>query len=83
MTLRELKRELEKLDQKWLDSEVVVFQNWQLDRFYASPGVSITADSRIRKPRVVIYPTDKSAEHGYEELYDGEEHNDKTQAVEV
>ena len=72
MTLRELKHKLEELDPKWLDAEIVVFQNWRLDRLYGSPGVAVTADSRIRKPRVVIYPVSESDEHDYEEMFDVE-----------
>lgn len=75
MTLRDLIRGLQELDQKYLDSEVVVAMDDRLDGFYLNPVAGITADARIGEPRVTICPGDDSETIAYEDMFDRESDN--------
>ena len=72
MTLRDLIRELQEIDQKYLDSEIVVAMDDRLDGFYLNPVVGTTADARIGEPRVTICPGDDSETIAYEDMFDRE-----------
>ena len=72
MTLRDLMRELQELDQKFLDSEVIVSTDDTMDRFYLNPVVGLTADARIKETKVIICPGDDNVTIEYEDMFDND-----------
>ena len=82
MTLREFIGKLNELDSKWLDSELVVFADVDLQEFYRDPVVALTADSRVKNVKVMVFPGDYAEIEPYEDMFDDNDDNVSTDVKE-